>query len=148
MEFQPALERIHICVKDRRQVQRNHLREDQSAHHGEAERTARIRAGADAESNGRGAHQSGHRGHGDRTEANQAAFIDRFRRGFVSGAFALDGKINHHDRVLLHDSDQHDDADETVEVQAEMKNLQREQRAESRRRQSGKNRNRVNEALV
>ena len=28
-----------------------------------------------------------------------------------------DGKVNHHDRVLLHDADEHDEADETVNVQ-------------------------------
>src|SRR5208282_1868621 len=105
MVFQPALECIHICIEDWRQIQRNHLREDQSAYHCETEWTTSIGACADSECDGRGAHQRRHRGHGNRAETDQTAFIDRFRRGLVAGAFALDGEINHHDRVLLYDAD-------------------------------------------
>ena len=63
------------------------------------------------------------------------------------GVFAVialrdDGEVNHHDRVFLHDADEHDEADEAVDVQVNPENHQRQQRAESRRRQAGQNRER------
>ena len=43
------------------------------------------------------------------------------------GAFAvmlrLDGEINHHDGVFLHDADEHDEADEAIDVQIQMKSI-------------------------
>ncbi len=52
-------------------------------------------------------------------------------------ALRVDGEINHHDGVFLHDADEHDEADEAVDVQINPKNHQRDQRAETRRRQAG-----------
>ena len=50
--------------------------------------------------------------------------------------------------AFFHHAEQHDQADEGVEVQLLMKQPQREQRAEHRRRQSRKNRDGMDEALV
>ena len=44
-------------------------------------------------------------------------------------ALRFDREIDHHDRVLLHDSDQHDDADERVDIQLVVEQQQRGQRA-------------------
>ncbi len=57
-------------------------------------------------------------------------------------------EIDHHDGVLLHHAEQHDDADERVKIELLVEQQQRQQRAEHRRRQAGKNRDGVNEALV
>ena len=32
-------------------------------------------------------------------------------------ALRVEREVDHHDRVLLHDADQHDDADEAIDVQ-------------------------------
>jgi hypothetical protein len=56
---------------------------------------------------------------------------------------AVEREVDHHDRVLLDDADQHDDADEGVQVEVDVEQQQREQRAEPGRRQAGENRQRV-----
>jgi len=65
-------------------------------------------------------------------------------------AFPLprDGEVHHHNRVFLHDSDEHDDAHEAVQIQAVMKQLKTQQRSESCRGQARQNREGVNEALI
>ena len=63
-------------------------------------------------------------------------------------AFALDGEVDHHDGVFLHDADQHDDADKAVEIEAKSKICKVKQRAKSGGRQTGKNRKRMDEALI
>ena len=63
-------------------------------------------------------------------------------------ALGLEGKIDHHDGVLLHDADQQDDADQRDDAELGVHEQQREQRADAGRRQRGKNRDRMNEALV
>src|SRR5690349_5273956 len=63
MACQPFLERIHINVKNRREVQRNELRKKQPAYYHQPKRTPRISADAATEGNRRGSHQRGHGGH-------------------------------------------------------------------------------------
>ena len=74
--------------------------------------------------------------------------MDRIRRAFAMVALRIDGEVDHHDRVLLHDADEHDEADKTVDVQVEPKNHQRQQRAETGGRQAGQNGDRMDEAFV
>ena len=42
--------------------------------------------------------------------------IDRIER-FLSLALRFQGEVDHHDRVLLHDANEHDQANERVDVQ-------------------------------
>ncbi len=63
-------------------------------------------------------------------------------------ALGFQSEVDLHDRVLLHDADQHDQPDERVDVQIHVEQIQRDQRAEAGRRQSGKNRERVNVAFI
>jgi len=60
----------------------------------------------------------------------------------------LDRHVDHHDAVLFHETDQHDDADEGVEAELDFEEIEREERAEAGRRQPRENRQRVREALV
>ena len=46
-------------------------------------------------------------------------------------ALSADGEVDHHDPVLLHETDQHDDADKRVQTQLGSKQQQRQQSAES-----------------
>ena len=57
-------------------------------------------------------------------------------------------EIDHHDGVLLHHAEQHDQPYERVQIEILVEQLQSQQRAEDRRRQSGKNGEGVDEALV
>src|ERR1700722_7326257 len=62
--------------------------------------------------------------------------------------FGVEREIDNHDRVLLDDSDKQDHAKERIEVEILAKQQQGEQRSDSRRWQTGKNGQRMNEALV
>ena len=69
-------------------------------------------------------------------------------RAVLPSSLGFDGEVDHHDGVLLDDAEQHDDADEGVEVELLAEEHQRQQRAEDGGRQSRENRDRMNEALV
>ena len=63
------------------------------------------------------ADQRRHRRHHDRPEADQTGLVDRLARRLAVLALRFDREVDHHDAVLLHQADQHDDADERVEAQ-------------------------------
>src|SRR5262245_52969478 len=109
---EPALEAFEVEVDHRRDVERQELREQQPAHHREAEGHAGAAAGAEADRNGEAPHQRRHGGHHDRAEADESRLVDGLLRRHAVLSLRLDREVDHHDRVLLHDADQHDDADE------------------------------------
>ena len=76
-------------------------------------------------------HQRRHRRHHDRPEPDQARLVDRFERRLAFAALRLEGEVNHHDAVLLHQADEHDDADEGVQAQVHAEDQQRQQRADA-----------------
>ena len=61
---------------------------------------------------------------------------------------SLDREVDHHDRVLFHDADQHHDADHGDDREVHLEHHQRDQRADAGRRQAGDDRDRMDEALV
>ena len=126
----PGAGLLDIHVVDRRDVEREQLRNQQPADDGEAERTPRLGARAKAERDRHRADQRRHRGHHDWAEADQARLVDRVDRVLAVLALRFDREVDHHDAVLLHEPDEHDDADERVEAQLGPENHQREQRAE------------------
>ena len=77
-----------------------------------------------------------------------AASTIALRRADVPLRCRSQREVDHHDRVLLHDADQHDDADIAVHAELHVRDVQRQQRPERRERQPGENRDRVDEALV
>src|SRR3954470_18758834 len=114
---EPNLQPLEIEVDHRRDVEGEHLRQQQASDYGEAERLARAAAGAEADGDRQGSHQGRHGGHHDRPEACQAGLVDRLLRRHAAAALSLNGEVDHHDGVLLHDADQHDDAHERVHVE-------------------------------
>ena len=74
--------------------------------------------------------------------------IARFCGSLAFDPLGFNRKVDHHDRVFLHDSEQHDQAHERIKVQLFVEEHERKQRTENRRRQAGKNGNGMNEALV
>ena len=76
-----------------------------------------------------------------------ACTIDSRRRPML-GPFDLEREVDHHDRVLLHDADEKNDADEREHAELHVEDVQREQRAERGEGQARENRERVDEALV
>ena len=69
-------------------------------------------------------------------------------RALALVALRLEREVDHHDGVLFHDADQHDDSHERVKVQFLVKEQQRQQRADAGGGQAGKNRDGMNEAFV
>ncbi len=92
--------------------------------------------------------QRRHGGHQDGPETQQAGLEDRIARALAFIAFGGDRKIDHQDRVLLHDADQQDDSDDRDHAQIGVRQLQGQQRAHARRRQRGQDRHRMNVAFI
>ncbi len=113
---QPVASGVHVDVDDRRDVEGQELGDQQAADHGQAQGAARLGALPGAQGDGQGAHQGGHGGHHDGAEPEEAALEDGLGRRLAS-RLRLQGEVDHHDGVLLHDADQHDDPDEGVDVQ-------------------------------
>ena len=63
-------------------------------------------------------------------------------------ALGFEREVDHHDGVLLHDADQQDDADERDDAELAAAEHQRQERADTGRRQRGENRDRVDVAFV
>ena len=138
---------LHVEIEHRRDEQRQRLRNDQAADHRDAQRLAQLGAGAGAEGDRQRAHHRGKRRHHDRAEAHQAGPVDRLgRRRPV--APQRQRHVDHHDRVLLDDADQHQQADHGDDRQVEAGPADGEQRAGCRRRQAGQNGQRMDEALI
>ena len=63
-------------------------------------------------------------------------------------AFGLEGEVDHHDGVFLHDADQQDDADQRDDAEFRAAEHQSQDGAHARGRQRGENRDGMNVALV
>ncbi len=144
----PHLDAVEIEIDDRGGVEREDLAERETADHRIAERLAHLRAGAVAERQ-RHAREHRRRGrHQDRAEAQQAGFADRGDRRQAAVALRRDGEVDQHDAVLLDDADQENDADDTDHRQVHVTEIERQQRADTGRRQGRQNGERMDEALV
>jgi hypothetical protein len=90
------------------------------------------------------------RRHHDRPEAHQARLADRGVRRLAVALLRLsvERDVDHHDRVLLDDADQHQEADDGDHRQVDAEPASGEQCAERSRRQAGQDRQRVDEALI
>src|SRR5580700_10337036 len=104
----------HVSVDHRCQIQRNELREEQSAYHYQPEWLPCFAARAVTERDGHRAQQRRHGSHHDGPETDQASFIDGlgWREALIS--FRIESEVDLHDRVLLHDADQHDETYEGI----------------------------------
>src|SRR5207249_7126769 len=83
--------------------QRDQLRENQTAHDHQTEWTARCGILPEPERNRYRAHECGERSHHDGTKPFHAGFVNR-RAQIPAFVNSLQGKIHHHDSVLLHDA--------------------------------------------
>ena len=64
-----------------------------------------------------GAQNRRHGRHHDRPETEQAGLVNRLLGAFPLFALGIQGKVDHHDAVLLDDADQKDDADNGDDVE-------------------------------
>ena len=124
------------------------MRNDQAADNRQTEGLASITAGAIAKGDRQRPNQSRHGCHHDGTESHQTPLVDGFQRRHVFVSLRRQGEIDLHDGILLHNADQHDQSDEPVDVEIHLEQPQRHQSAENRRRQTRKNRQRMDVTLV
>ena len=81
-------------------------------------------------------------------ESQQAGLVNRIPRIHPFVSFGRQREIDHHDRVLLHNSDQQDDPDHADEVQIGLEQDHGHQRSNACRRQRGNDRQGMNQAFV
>ena len=109
---------------------------------------AKFGAHAGAEHERQRGKQRRHRRHENRAEAEEARLEDRFARRLSFIALCIEGEVDHHDRVLLHDADEHEDADKTIDVEFHSEEQEGNQCAASGGGQAGKDGDGMDEALV
>jgi len=117
---QVGLQSVHVDVNDRGGKQGKHLAEDQPADNADTKGPPNLRANAGTESQRQGAEQSGHRGHHDGTEPQEAGLVDSLLGCFFLFSLRLDGKIDHQNRIFLHDADQQNDSDQRDDAQVHL----------------------------
>src|SRR5579885_1694179 len=144
----PDLYSIHVEINDRRGEEREELAQDEAADDSYSEWAAKLCASAMANGEWQGAEKCRHRGHENRTEAEQACFVNRLDGRETFLGLRLHSEIHHKDGILLDDTDKQNDADQSNEGQLNFEEHQEEERANAGGRNRGKNRDWVNETFV
>ncbi len=103
---------IESEIHDRRGVEREKLAYDETANDGDAERTAKLRARTRSEGQRKSAEESSHRGHQDGTKTEHAGFEDGVLGVHATLTLCLQGEVDHHDGILLDDTNQQHNADD------------------------------------
>jgi hypothetical protein len=125
-------ETVEVQVNHRCGEQGQNLAQQQAADHHQTQRLAQFRAGTGGQHQRHGTEQRGQGGHQDRPETQQGRLIDRRLRIHALIALCVEGEVDHHDRVLLHDTDQQNDADDRDHAQVIAAQDQRQQGAHRR----------------
>src|SRR2546428_12675289 len=105
-------EAIEREINHRRGEKREDLAEDEAADDRDSERAPQFETGSGTERERYTGKERRHRGHHDRPETEQARLIDRIGGRLTFVALRIQREIDHHNAVLLHDSDQQDDSDQ------------------------------------
>src|SRR5579864_6365138 len=90
----PGAKAVHIKVDHGGGVEREHLADDKAADDGDAQGAAQLRSIAMGDGDGDAAKHSGHGGHHDGPETQQAGLIDGLLGAIILVAFGLDGEVD------------------------------------------------------
>src|SRR6058998_3963812 len=112
---------LHVKVEYRRDVEGQELGNEETPDDSEAERLARISALAVFQRYRQRTQECRHRCHHDRAKAQDATLVNSVLRALSLETLRIEGKVDHHDGVLLYDPEQHDQPDKCVQVQLFMK---------------------------
>ena len=107
-----------------------------------------LRSGACSESKGQSAEQRRHCGHQNGPESQKACLVDRLLRAEAIASFGFDREINHQNGIFLDDPDEQNNADDRDDAKLRIEEQQREYRTYAGRRKRGKNRDRMDIALI
>ncbi len=94
------------------------------------------------------AEQGRSRRHHDRPEPQQTRLVNRFFRTHPFIALRVEGEVDHHDCVLLHDADEEDDSNQRDEGKISPAKDQGDQCSDARAWQCRQNRDRMDVTLV
>ncbi len=136
--FPPEAHSVHVEVHDGSGVEREHLTKNQSAHDRDAERTPEFGTDATAQRQRQRAEQGGHSRHQNRAKAEQTGLKDCVLRTLPFISFGGERKIDHQNRVFLHDSNQQDDPDQRDNAEVQSKKHQSQHSTNARRTESWK----------
>ncbi len=89
-----------------------------------------------------------HGRHHDGAEPEERRLVDGLHSAFALLALGIEGKVDHHDAVLLHDADEEDDADEGDDAELGVEHEEGEECAHSGGRQGRKDRDGVDVAFI
>ena len=92
---------------------------------------AQLRSDTRAKRQRHAAKHCSHCRHHDRAESQQACLVDRFDGCLAFFSLRFQRKVDHHDRVFLHDSNQENDSDQRDDAQIHVSDLEREQRSQA-----------------
>ena len=132
---QPGIEAVDVDVEDRRDEHRQELGEEKAADDGDAERLPRLTPRAQSQGDGQGPEEGRHRRHHNRPETHHAGMVDGLLGRLLVRPLRFQGEVDHHDAVLLHQTYEHDDPHEGVEVKLHMEDLEGDEGAEPGKRQ-------------
>src|SRR5262245_3502890 len=107
----PLAQPVKKDVDHRGGVEREKLADEQSADHGDAQRTTQLGAKAATQRERKATEQGRHGGHHDGAKTEEARFVNRVGGALAVLAFGFEREIDDHDAVLLDDADEQDDAD-------------------------------------
>ncbi len=144
---QGARQILHVKENDGRYEQREDLGDHEPTDHCHTKRLAKLGACSCTDGDGDRTHEGSKGCHHDRPETHETGFTNGIGRGFT-GSLADKREVNHHDRILLDDTDQHQDADNRNHAKIVAEQLKRGERARRRRRQAGQDGKRMDETLV
>src|SRR5262245_11362398 len=122
-------------IDTRRCVQGQNLANHEASDDRDTQRTTQFRTDAGSKRERHTAEHGRHGSHEDRPETKEAGLIDRLQRRFAVVPLGLKGEVDHHDRVLLDDSDQQNDSDQRNDAQINPADEKRENGACAGRRQ-------------
>ncbi len=144
----PDTESVHVEIHDRRGVQGEHLAHDQSSDDGNAQWPAQFGSGARTKCQRQRAEQRGHGGHENRPETQHAGLKDRIFGFHTPAPLRLQREVDHHDGVLLHQTDQQHHADDGNDIQVLPEQDQCQHRPDAGRRQTGNDGQGMHQAFV
>ena len=122
--------------------------DEEAADDGDAEWASGFCAIAEAEGDGESADEGGHGGHGDGAEANAAGVEDGITWGLAVEALGIEGEVDEDDGIFFDDADEHEDADEAVDIELHFEEEEGEESSEACAGEAGEDGDGVDEAFV
>src|SRR5438067_782120 len=96
----PTAKPVEVKINDWGGKEGDELGKEQPSHNGDTQRAAQLGPGAILQRQGKRAKQSGHCGHHDGAKTQEAGLLNGLLRSQAFFALGIQGKINHHNRVL------------------------------------------------